>query len=63
VKTINLLCAVNKIFVKYQNSRRGFNPKTPPLHTPLCTALSAGIVLRIVGSTLSSSGWGRCSSK
>jgi len=32
-KTINLLCAGNKVFVKYQ-VQGGFNPK-PPLRTPL----------------------------
>jgi len=34
-KTINLLCAGNKVFAKYQAQGWGFNPKTPPLRTPL----------------------------
>ena len=33
-KTINLLCAGNKIFVTYQ-TQGGVNPQTPTLHTPL----------------------------
>jgi len=28
-KAINLLCASNKVFVKYQVQGRGFNPKAP----------------------------------
>jgi len=33
VKTINLLCASNKVFVKYQ-AQEGDSPQ-PPLRTPL----------------------------
>jgi len=42
VKTINLLCAGNKVFVKYQAQGRGVNPQPlPPLRTPLATDLFA----------------------
>jgi len=29
-KTVNLVYVGNKVFVKYQAQRGGFNPKTPP---------------------------------
>jgi len=32
--TVNLLCADNAVFVKYQ-AQGGFNPKQPPFRTPL----------------------------
>jgi len=34
-KTVNLLCAGNKVFVKSQAQGWGLTPKTP-LRTPLC---------------------------
>ena len=34
VKIVNLICAGNKVFVKYQAQGGGFNPN-PPLRTPL----------------------------
>jgi len=33
-KTINLLCADNKVFVKYQAQRGEFQPQTPPCVRP-----------------------------
>jgi len=33
-KTVNLLCAGNKVFVNYQ-AQGGVDPQNPPLRTPL----------------------------
>ena len=33
-KTINLLCAGNNVFVKYQTQGSGFNPNPPPCVGP-----------------------------
>jgi len=46
-KTINVLCAGNKVFVKYQAQGGGFNPKTPSLRTPLqCIHAISNAVMR-----------------
>jgi len=40
-KTINFLCAGNKVFVKYHKLKGKFNPN-PPLRTPLLTDMFKG---------------------
>jgi len=45
-KTVNLLCAGNELFVKYQAEGGGFNPKPPPCVRPWKRLNSTHLQLR-----------------